>query len=149
MTGDLRRNIALVEAAMGDDLPVGFRAIKNPSKTALAAALRNTKVRSEGLRALIADNGDLFAWDSYYANHDEAERALGLSNTVSLHLYSAHPELDADTLDTSDEDDLQHLRALCKRMLDNPHLQRLYGSGFDFQVEIGYDTQWASSLIRA
>jgi hypothetical protein len=67
---------------------------------------------------------------------------MGLTETISMHLYMGYPELDGDM---EEEDCISK----CEMVHSNIYLQRFYGSSFDFQIELGnYDVIWASEFVK-
>lgn len=104
----------------------------------------------EGIRALIdLSDGTLYCWDGYYHDHHEMAIKLGLTTgSIALHLWQGHPEIDMGEIDPTDEDDRGSALDICRSVLTNPCLRRLYGEKFDAKVEFQDRDVWASSIVQ-
>jgi hypothetical protein len=128
-----------MEAKLSEAVVISERnllVLSDPNKQQVAAM---AKKASEGLRALI-DDGVLYVWDAYYANHDEIARKIGIGDEISLHLWTAYVELDGAIFDN--EHDEEKLDQIIETVKTNRALIRLYGSQFNIKVELDGHEVW-------
>jgi hypothetical protein len=94
----------------------GFVIIENPTVSQIIT-LREKANHDEGLRAVL-EEGDLYVWDGYYMNHDEAIRAIGLKDSgLDLHIWSSYVEADVSGCWDDDSDDEEFGKPFARRAI--------------------------------
>ena len=135
----------------------GFQIISDPSVAQLRAMMEKAN-HNEGLRAVIS--GQLFVWDGYFMNHDEANKVLGGDDDVETpkkHLRRDHVELDVANLDMDDwsEDDDDHdgdfakdvVIGLAETIRSNRIIRAFYGIDARIMVDDGSNDEWLETYL--
>lgn len=122
--------------------------LKNPPKRDFLRLYRTVdKSHGEGLRAVIVNDGDLFVWDGYFANHDEVATWMHLDVHADMHLWNAYVEIDISNINEPISDDEPDRKEVGDRQAAfvraNPNIQRLYGADAQIKIEDDYEDWWA------